>query len=78
MAEMRRAIDKVCLTLEETDAIVELGDHVQLLICGSIASSNEWGVVSSHFCDVAVRALTKLDKVIAWSRVCGLWARART
>lgn len=54
MAEMRCPVDKVCLTLEETDTIVKLSDHVQLLVCGSIASPNEWGVVCSHFGDVPV------------------------
>jgi len=59
----------VSLALEHTDAVVQLGDDAELLICSCVVGIYKGRVVCGHVRDVAVLPVTKFGVVIAWLRV---------
>jgi len=65
MAEMRRAVLEVHLTLQKANAIIKLCGNAQLLVGGCIASDTEWRIVSGYFGDVAVSSGAKLGVIVA-------------
>ena len=67
MAEVDGAVDDVGLPLEHADAIVELGDHVSILVAGGVQGDIEGAVVGADVGYVAVGPGTEL-----WVAIAGL------
>ena len=70
VAEMGNVTDKVHLSLQESDSIVQLGCYWESLICGCVSTFDEWRVMSRYFGDVGVFSGAKLGVVVTRRGVC--------
>ena len=71
VAVIHCAIYKVGLALEHANAVIELGDHSELLVCGCTIWVYKGAVMGCHLGDVAIFPAAKLRVVVAGLSVCG-------